>query len=431
MAVAPVLEEVCRTWTRETGVPATLEEAGDPVVVGGDAGALVLRTVREALVNVRKHAAARSVRVRLRGDDAAIGLEIEDDGAGPGAADARRRGHGLGSLGVAARRLGGELRLDAAVPHGARLCLSLPAPSSAPGVAGPRRAVKRIRVLIADNHPVVRTGLAGMLGTQPDLEVVAAVASGDEAVRVAAELSPDVILMDLRMPGMDGHQAIRALAAAGTVRKVIVLTTYQSDADVAPVLAAGASGYLLKDVPADDLFAAIRAVAGGGKAIASTVAAQREARGATALSVRELEVVRLVARGLSNREIGAALFVARRRSRRTSCTSSRSSACRSHRRRDARAGARPGGARSYRTARQRPALSAGRHVPERHRVSHATCPRLRRAVSAVMGPRPKRRAAANFRRARRWYGDCGRPRMLSLEYQLRFSRSDSRHDGVR
>ena len=169
--------------------------------------------------------------------------------------------------------------------------------------------MKRIRVLIADDHPVVRTGLAGMLGTQPDLEVVAAVASGEDAVRVAAELSPDVILMDLRMPRMDGHQAIRALASTGMVRRVIVLTTYQSDADVAPVLAAGASGYLLKDVPADDLFAAIRAVAAGGKVIAPAVAAQRDARGAAGPTARELEVLRLVARGLSNREIGAALFV--------------------------------------------------------------------------------------------------------------------------
>ncbi|MGW0806957.1 response regulator [Nonomuraea sp. NPDC002799] len=167
----------------------------------------------------------------------------------------------------------------------------------------------RLRLLIADDHPIVRDGLRAALGGEPDLEVVGEAADGAEAVRLAAELHPDVILMDLRMPGMDGLTAIRRLS--GTGPRVLVLTTF--DTDILPALEAGASGYLLKDAPPEELVRAVRATHAGETVLAPAVAARladslrRPARGR--LSKRESEVLRLVAAGATNKEAAATLFI--------------------------------------------------------------------------------------------------------------------------
>ncbi len=167
---------------------------------------------------------------------------------------------------------------------------------------------ERIRLLIADDHPVVRDGLRGMLAGQADLEVVGEAADGAEAVALAARLRPDVVLMDLRMPHMDGVAAIERIAAQEAAPRVLVLTTYDSDADILPAIEAGATGYLLKDAPREELFRAIRATARGESALAPTVAARLVGRmrapAEDKLSARELEVLALVARGANNREIG-------------------------------------------------------------------------------------------------------------------------------
>jgi DNA-binding NarL/FixJ family response regulator len=170
--------------------------------------------------------------------------------------------------------------------------------------------MKRIRVLLADDHPVVRAGLGSMLATQPDLEVVGLAENGAQAVEMALRSRPDVILMDLRMPVLGGREAIRKLSAEGMGRRVLVLTTFDTDADVAPALAAGAAGYLLKETPAEDLFAAIRAVARGERVLSAAVASKLAGReAATTLSARELEVLQLLVDGRKNREIAKALFV--------------------------------------------------------------------------------------------------------------------------
>ena len=170
-----------------------------------------------------------------------------------------------------------------------------------------------IRVMIVDDHPVVRNGLIGMFAGDTDFEVVGEASDGAEAVRRARAIAPDVILMDLRMPEMDGVSAIAALAAAGVPARVLVLTTYDTDGDVLAAIEAGATGYLLKDAPPNDLFKAVRAAAGGETVLSPTVATrvvgQIRAPVDEPISQRELEVLELVAQGASNRDAAARLFI--------------------------------------------------------------------------------------------------------------------------
>ncbi len=170
-----------------------------------------------------------------------------------------------------------------------------------------------IRILIVDDHPVVRDGLRGMLAGEPDLEVVGDAANGREAVERTQTFDPDVVLMDLRMPEVDGVAAIRALADRGCRARVLVLTTYDTDRDVLAAIDAGATGYLLKDAPRDELFRAVRAAARGEAVLAPSVATQlvgrvREPR-ASSLTPRELEILRLVADGASNQQAARRLFI--------------------------------------------------------------------------------------------------------------------------
>ena len=170
-----------------------------------------------------------------------------------------------------------------------------------------------ITVLIADDHPVVRDGLRGMFTSEPGFTVVGEAANGDEAVVLASSLQPDVILMDLRMPEVDGVTAITRLTRAGSPAGVLVLTKYDTDSDVLPAIEAGATGYLLKDARADELFRAVRAAARGEAVLSPSVATRllgsvrRPAR--EPLSAREQEVLELIARGATNREAARALFV--------------------------------------------------------------------------------------------------------------------------
>ncbi|MDN3239571.1 response regulator [Glycomyces tritici] len=172
-----------------------------------------------------------------------------------------------------------------------------------------------VRVLIVDDHPVVRDGLRGMFERAEDIEVVGEAADGREAVDRALALRPDVVLMDLRMPGTDGVTAIRELAARGATSKVLVLTTYDTDSDVLPAIEAGASGYLLKDASPAELQRAIRTAHEGGTVLAPSVASllmaqvRRPAPSTGPLSERELEVLALIAKGRNNREAAAELFI--------------------------------------------------------------------------------------------------------------------------
>jgi DNA-binding NarL/FixJ family response regulator len=173
--------------------------------------------------------------------------------------------------------------------------------------------MNEIKLLIVDDHLVVREGLKGMLASQPDFSVVGEAGDGVAAARLAQELAPDVALMDLRMPGGDGVSAIQAIRANAPSTHVLVLTTYDSDADIVPAIEAGATGYLLKDTPREELFRAIRAAARGeavlAPAVASRLMTRMRAPVQETLSAREIEVLQLVSQGLSNKDIGRQLHI--------------------------------------------------------------------------------------------------------------------------
>lgn len=177
-----------------------------------------------------------------------------------------------------------------------------------------------IRILIVDDHPIVREGLAAVLDAQEDMEVAGEAGDGDEAVALFQQVEPDIILMDLAMPGTDGVEAIRHIRSINSSAKVVVLTAYDTDDRIFQAVQAGARGYLLKGAPRDEIFRAIREVNNGGSLLEPAVASKLLSRvgdilrgeGIEQLTPRELDILTLMARGLRNKEIASQLFITER-----------------------------------------------------------------------------------------------------------------------
>lgn len=177
-----------------------------------------------------------------------------------------------------------------------------------------------IRILIVDDHPIVREGLAAVLDAQPDMEVAGEAGDGEQAVSAFLELQPDIVLMDLAMPGTDGVEAIRRIRASNEAARVVVLTAYDTDDRIFQAVQAGARGYLLKGAPRDEIFRAIREVNNGGSLLEPAIAGKLLSRvgdilrGGTVeqLTPRELDILTLMARGLRNKEIASQLYITER-----------------------------------------------------------------------------------------------------------------------
>lgn len=173
--------------------------------------------------------------------------------------------------------------------------------------------MKKIKILVVDDHPVVRNGLVGMLAGQGSFDVVGQAENGAEALNLVEVLNPDVILMDLKMPEMSGVTAIREIRKVRPTQHILVLTTYDSDSDLLPAIEAGATGYLLKDVPREDLFIAIEATARGETVVAPNIAARLFSKmrnpGEEKLTIREIEVLKRVAAGDTNKQAARSLHI--------------------------------------------------------------------------------------------------------------------------
>ena len=305
------LDELVATM-RSTGLAVEVVRAGEerPLAAGPDLTAY--RVIQEALTNVLKHAGPAHARVTLGYEDARLVIEVEDDGIGPSAND--DPGHGLVGMRERIGLYGGVLETGVRRGGGFAVHAEIPTRTG--------RIVVTIRVVIADDQALMRGGFRMILDAEEDIQVVGEAIDGADAIRAFARERPDVVVMDVRMPSMDGIEATRRITAKDGTAKVLILTTFDLDEYVYDALRAGASGFLLKDRPPEELVAAVRIVAAGDALLSPSITRRLIGEfasrpqppptpaGLDDLTEREREVLLLMAQGASNAEIARRLYVA-------------------------------------------------------------------------------------------------------------------------
>ena len=304
-------------WANRTGVvDVRLVTAGTRVALPLDLAHTLFRIAQEALTNALRHARARSIRVGIVYSPTGVTLLVQDDGAG---FDHRRipqegalHSQGLKGMAERARLLGGSLELDSTPGWGTRVRASIPLPSG-PTDAGP--PTRPVRVLVADDHAMTRAGIVRLLSSaEPPMQVVGEAASGEEAIAAWRSLRPDVVLMDLQMPNVEGTEAISRIREEDPDASIVAVTAFASDESVARALRAGARGYVGKDASGGELAAAVLAASHGGMVVSGPAADRLHAHLTGSLdglgfTEREREVLALLERGASDRQIASALGI--------------------------------------------------------------------------------------------------------------------------
>jgi two-component system NarL family response regulator len=315
---APVLEErdlaaalvaLARQLGDGTGVEVVSRVEGRARRLPSTTENHLLRIAQEAVVNATKHARATRIDVELAFHDTEVRLGVRDNGRGfdvsssAGALKERSpSGNGLGLVGMRER---------AAELHGDLLVQSAPGQGTLVRLTVPVGLTHRLRLLVVDDHPAFRAGLIALLGAQHDMEVVAEAGDAETALAAYRRERPDVVLMDLRMPGTGGVEIITRLGREFPEARVIVVTTFDADEDIHRAMQAGAKSYLLKGMSKDEIAGTIRAVYAGQQTLPADVARRlAERRQRAELTPREVDVLHLLTEGRSNKEIAAALFIA-------------------------------------------------------------------------------------------------------------------------
>jgi NarL family two-component system response regulator LiaR len=314
--LAKALREYAAKWSKGSEIPSEVHVRGEREVPL-ETEQTVFRIAQEALANVAKHSGAEGAELDLIYTPETLTLRVADDGRGFDPAQNPGEGFGLQSMRERAIKYGGHINVESTPGKGTPRYLHRPVkrrPRERRKIMG-----EQITVLLVDDHALVRQGVRAFLETQPDISVIAEAGNGEEAVKCAAEYAPDVALMDLIMPGMDGVEATRRLVARSPRTNVVMLTSYHDDEHVFPAIRAGALSYVLKEIGPEELAEAVRKAAAGEAVLHPRVAARvmRELHGARRdapnvfheLSDREMEVLKLIADGCTNAEIAGRLYL--------------------------------------------------------------------------------------------------------------------------